>query len=56
MYTYVNMSESLGWGKGAMVNTRFKERLLLCMSMDLCRLTVIASGGCCIGHESSIYL
>lgn len=49
------MSVSLGWGKGNMVNVRSKERLLLCMSVALCRLTFVVRG-CCIGRKSSIYL
>lgn len=49
------MSVSLGWGKGNMVNIRSKERLLLCMSVDLCRRTFVVRG-CCIGRKSSIYL
>lgn len=49
------MSVSPGWGKGNMVNIRSKERLLLCMSVELCRLTFVVRG-CCIGRKSSIYL
>lgn len=49
------MSVSLGWGKGNMVNIRSKEMLLLCLSVDLCRLTFVVRG-CCIGRKSSIYL